>query len=647
MDQIRIGKAKNQGKPGDTIAVEINGKKVQKKAGNEINSTKVVVVGDTVLSGSSPVEKRSQTNIKRKRKKKKASSVKHFIKILAVVENLETGFYEFWVYGDRKNPIKAYEISNNFYLEEAAIWNKGDKETDWEIFIKWYDSGLEIETPQPIRELDPTVPVTGQQGAWKGALVTPSQIVLINEYARYLEYSGGYLTIPPESYISQFVGVLNIDVWNAQEKQDTQIYEWPTHGDTALEGDDLDFWIINDLLLPTKVIPPVPPITLEPNYLPLSLANTLSFLNPFSNGSDFQVTVEESSFNSFANSFALRSVTGSIGDFEQFQNYLKYDYLSDDFSDEIHDFVPSRLSSFYDLIFDTTNEIKNPDRIQLPYSNVISRRVESLDIGIDIPYFNQNESTGLVLTTDDRWPITFGASNSCLHNFIVTKQIESWLGFVLFDINFFESIPLSLDSAGFSIDIDLNKNGIKTFKRVTFYDRTEINEIAQFWSVEKAFLFESLIFSSINSGVIGNSYWVNIDIPFLLIKGSSSFILGRYYGKYVVETVGGQIEDSRTYSYSLFELTDDEVKETVISDFGLLEYGGKLNISSNYFSLEGNKLIEVVADSKLEQSLAVKVKVSVKSYLINEGVIEEPSIKSHEVLPFKKLGSIWSANFSR
>ena len=107
---MKIGKAENQGKPGESINVEVGGKIRTVKAGNDINSGKVLVVGDHVFSESSPTKKRSQRRIARKRSQKKSALISYPIKILAYIENTETGKGEIWLYGNVKKPKKVYEF---------------------------------------------------------------------------------------------------------------------------------------------------------------------------------------------------------------------------------------------------------------------------------------------------------------------------------------------------------------------------------------------------------------------------------------------------------------------------------------------------------------------------------------------------------
>ena len=83
---MRIGKAENQGKPGETINVEVDGgtregEIIQGKAGNEINSTKVLIADGVVFSETSPYQQSSQSNIKRNRPKKKKERLTYPIKI--------------------------------------------------------------------------------------------------------------------------------------------------------------------------------------------------------------------------------------------------------------------------------------------------------------------------------------------------------------------------------------------------------------------------------------------------------------------------------------------------------------------------------------------------------------------------------------
>lgn len=216
---MRIGKAKNQGKPSCTIAVDIDGKTIMAKAGNEINSGKVLVADGIAFSATSPHTKASLSNIKRKRPKKKKAASTYPIKLLAVIENEETEEYEFWVYGDSKKPQLIYQVDyNNNYLASAKIINEGK---GWQVFIKLEGFGTVQYHPSFWENLTETTDTDSVYQAIFIDSANPDTPIIYSEQdgnyrnTSLLESVGNVATIDPYTWFDAWVGIKDIDFYTS------------------------------------------------------------------------------------------------------------------------------------------------------------------------------------------------------------------------------------------------------------------------------------------------------------------------------------------------------------------------------------------------------------------------------------------------
>lgn len=649
---MRIGKAKNQGKPGETIAVDLNGKTVQAKAGNEINSGKVLVADGVAFSESSPHTERSQSNIKRKRPKKKIRTTTYPIKVLAVIENDDDEVYEFWLYGDRKSPKKVYELAyynpdsdipqnemTGRYIDTAVVYNSGEKEGDYLIFIKWYDYEFPVNPPQEILELDPTR--EGWLGGYQGVLIDNTKQVLITEYVDYLTQVGDHLTIFPENYISPATGeIYNDSGFDVENRNIEILYQWPKHGDVVQDDTNLNIWVISDIESSNKLIE-WPSIDFSLDFQPLSIEETITILNPFSKGGSFIETVASPSISSFE----LQAIPGKTLLTNNIDGYYIYfEWVSDDRGSSIHDYVQKYYRGW--TVEATSLNIENydPSLLQLAAHSVEANNTNHLFINYFYPLRRESNTASLTAHLSDPVPKGYGGDDNIRQSFLTRKSKEtSFLGMVLFNIDNMEPIELPLEEARSFMNVQSKKDGRNTYYIYRIYSRDFIDTTVDFFGVEKTFYLSSLYYDV----GFGNSfmfyYWSKTDIPFLVIKGRNSYILGRWHG---IKYFDGGTEDTREYSYALYQITEDGIIETAIADFSVLEKNGKLDIPTWYFTLKGNQLFEVIEDVNLTKSLSGKTKVNVKTYLINdEGVIEEKAIKKHEVLKLGKTGEIWSASF--
>lgn len=136
--------AKATAKPGEQVPIESRtGESITAKAGNEINSGKVLVVPDdtgglTAFSPSSPIEKIRSQKIRRR----KPSLVRQTIYPLKILFSVEDGdYYKFFVGGDRATPQLIHQIPIAAEIEDAILANTGKKANDWTATFLYSQSG--------------------------------------------------------------------------------------------------------------------------------------------------------------------------------------------------------------------------------------------------------------------------------------------------------------------------------------------------------------------------------------------------------------------------------------------------------------------------------------------------------------------------
>jgi len=152
---MKIGKINRLAKAGEMVSVRLpNGKTISAKAGNDLNSTTVLI--SKTQSGwfafsSQGETKTVSTQIINKRPRQSATEI-YPIKVLFSIES--DNKFEFYIGGDRTTPIKIWElekvsISNQgtTRIKSAAINSTGNKPNDWIVMIQYLSPDLTLTTP--------------------------------------------------------------------------------------------------------------------------------------------------------------------------------------------------------------------------------------------------------------------------------------------------------------------------------------------------------------------------------------------------------------------------------------------------------------------------------------------------------------------
>jgi hypothetical protein len=158
---MKIGKINRLTKAGEMVSVRLpNGKTISAKAGNDLNSTTVLV--SKTQSGwfafSSQGETKTVSTQIINRRPRQATFEIYPIKVLFSIES--DNKFEFYIGGDRNVPIKIGELTKINDLDEAgnilfsrtkmisaAINSTGNKPNDWIVMIQYSSPDLVITTP--------------------------------------------------------------------------------------------------------------------------------------------------------------------------------------------------------------------------------------------------------------------------------------------------------------------------------------------------------------------------------------------------------------------------------------------------------------------------------------------------------------------
>ena len=152
---MKIGKINRLTKAGEMVSVRLpNGKTISAKAGNDLNSTTVLI--SKTQSGwfafSSQGETKTVSTQIINRKPRQATPEIYPIKVLFSIEFSDR--FEFYIGGDRNIPIKIWELEkvSNFNqgttrIKSAAINSTGNKPNDWIVMIQYSSLDLTLTTP--------------------------------------------------------------------------------------------------------------------------------------------------------------------------------------------------------------------------------------------------------------------------------------------------------------------------------------------------------------------------------------------------------------------------------------------------------------------------------------------------------------------
>ena len=152
---MKIGKINRLTKAGEMVSVRLpNGKTISAKAGNDLNSTTVLV--SETQSGwfafSSQGETKTTSTQVINRRPRQVTPEIYPIKVLFSIEFSDK--FEFYIGGDRNTPIKIWElekitISNQgtTRILSAAINSTGNKPNDWIVMIQYSSPDLTLTTP--------------------------------------------------------------------------------------------------------------------------------------------------------------------------------------------------------------------------------------------------------------------------------------------------------------------------------------------------------------------------------------------------------------------------------------------------------------------------------------------------------------------
>ncbi len=633
---MKIGKSLNTGKTGESVDVEVNGKIVRKKTGNEINSGKVLIVGDTVLSPSSPRQTRSRSTLKKRRKKKKKRKTIYPVKIVAVVDNQAENRWEIWLYGDRPRPTKIYEADkkidefNEFgavSLPDVVLDNTGKKQKDWEVFVKISDNSENITLPTNIIDL---LPENFDNSTFyeknNTVLIRQNNTVLYDgNYASNLEYKGGYAVIRNDLLIdtaSQPRNYFDFELNIAEEE--TTLYEWDFSGLEEESNIPLILYLDKGLNEQTG-----------DSYVPLDEISTAEFmfpetyqfpsfdsvleLNNFSISGDFEAAIISTDISNFRVdpyagggnfSFFGTLVAGGF-DFSNFSEgvtkYISNIYPSPSHSVKVKEkeFILTdptfpyffHLNKYTFSLFTTGTLGFNPVRYNYILSLEKSDPNTVENFGIPIFSYTNGFTIDYLPFAIDKYSLDYTSSNPFQTGNSTATRFETLL--------YFNGVG-SYSVRGNSLDFLLNK--ISTFIQATFQSYQFIDSV----------------------------------IPSLHLNGKNSFIISEYIIKKNDDLEGTQ----RSYRYWFYLLEAENWTKSEIVDYSVLEEDGKLNTPKEFFTLKGRILSEVIDDEKLTQTLTRKTQINMRTYLINsQGVIEERGLKKAEVLPLKKQGIIKSACF--
>lgn len=152
---MKIGKINRLAKAGEMVSVRLpNGKTISAKAGNDLNST-TVLVSKTQLGWfafSSQGETKTVSTQIINRRPRQATPKIYPIKVLFSIES--DNKFEFYIGGDRNVPIKIWElekvsISNQgtTRIRSAAINSTGNNPNDWIVMIQYLSPDLILTTP--------------------------------------------------------------------------------------------------------------------------------------------------------------------------------------------------------------------------------------------------------------------------------------------------------------------------------------------------------------------------------------------------------------------------------------------------------------------------------------------------------------------
>ena len=346
---MKIGKAENQGKPGESINVEVGGKIRTVKAGNDINSGKVLVVGDHVFSESSPTKKRSQRRIARKRSQKKSALISYPIKILAYIENTETGKGEIWLYGNVKKPKKVYEFdlkineSNQpeVYLVDAIVDNQGKKEDQYEAYIKVGDRTIEFTPPRAL------VDAVGDDITLLDSFNDPVIITRVTngraqvydgDYTRAMNYKGyGQASIDSEFLLDDADIRVRLDLGTQGNYEQTVMNAWGTS--EATPGNNFRVDLDSGVGTSLNALPEVPrPVVDFPiNYTFPTLADDiLSPINSISVSGNFKESIISEDVSSLTFIDFTGEPSGRFINYELPENTLIPDNYSNFFTTARH-----------------------------------------------------------------------------------------------------------------------------------------------------------------------------------------------------------------------------------------------------------------------------------------------------------------------
>ena len=156
---MKIGKINRLAKAGEMVSVRLpNGKTISAKAGNDLNSTTVLI--SKTQSGwfafSSQAETKTVSTQIINRRPRQAIPKIYPIKVLFSIEFSDR--FEFYIGGDRTTPIKIWELEKQeenaqrlTSIIKATINSTGNKPNDWIVSIQYYRWNDTIPIPSEYR----------------------------------------------------------------------------------------------------------------------------------------------------------------------------------------------------------------------------------------------------------------------------------------------------------------------------------------------------------------------------------------------------------------------------------------------------------------------------------------------------------------
>jgi hypothetical protein len=663
---MRIGRANNQGKVGESINVEVDGKTHQAIAGNEINSSKVLVArGEDgkimAFSESSPRETLTNLKVKRRRPKKKVEEIIYPIKCLATtrVGNKR----EFWLYGDRKSPEKIYELEfENGNFDRVLLENTGTGKNDWILYINYYNDDLPIYVPENYR-IGLIAEVEGKDDYLLG---TGGNIVIIKTHSTEIKYNENgqqqYIGYASEYRGQGYVAELPYEAWGSFIGQGTNLNSYNQN----IEVNDRTLfnpWVDN---LKTDLHPSVEtsfyyPTTFDTGVLFPEIPNIIGTFDTehenirtncdgFCSDSSFRESVESGGLESFD----ITEHTAIIGSLapgvapDNFDNYPGYIVGMDDEDSDFAEVYFTFLEEFYEPYTETIVQGHPTHSITTDYSTGASWGLYSDYHGA--PYFKQ-------WSFRIDWRSFNPVGNEYLPEHWIQLSIEEcdtcFYRMWSVDKNGLLENPFQMSYSSFSLDSNL-KNDVETSSICQKLDGDQEITID---GIQKTIVHDLISYGTSLNEVTTNYYEkMYCEIPFLKMKGKNSKIIGTFFTDYERTSVApGVFIYNETYvlyqGELIVEITNfDELKATRNTNNTEHQV---LNIIPWYDTLIGNKIYRVENNNNnVFNDIELTKKASVTTYSINEeGAIVKGKTTEHPVYPLKKNPdnydnlTYWSASF--